>query len=699
MKLILLDKFKRNPLDELSAASSLAFAEIFSQTLAEISAESLGRFWSIDGVYTVSGKLTENIRGSRRLPCFENIPSLFRAFGKTLLESTFIVAESDRMMLPKGLPMFEKVRLLQPCILCDGKRAKVLCIIKGSLLYDISCRKNPYSVSDIYTILKNEKIKCSLFPVNGEFGLLYSERGFRNYAFRLLDNEIFDNIKEINKGVFCVDRMPAGHFVAVPPVFFGKNVQIETGAVVGPSVIVGDSCLVSESSRIENSVLFPDVYISKDCYVNGALIGESASLRRNCAVLPDSVVGALSLIGEGAVVEKGCRILHSSVICNDYDCFNGKSDGLSDKLLIDESNPLPHDAASLGKMFALFTDCAETAVINDGSVSSYLLKNAFISGASFAGARMIDCGEGDVCQCVAVGGVLNVAYTVFISSSQSRKFSFFDRFGRPFTRREVCEMCCRSTVLNNESKRAEYPLYNSSWRDAYTDGIFERLVKITNMPNFKIVCENNVLSFVVKTFRHFTADENAEISFCVSKTGERLTAESEGCAFSHEKLLSIASLYELRSGSVIKLPWNAPSFLAEINEYNGKISFGESAGAFDGAWAFDAFFLAVKLLEAVSVNGKNLKELSVDIPEFFISERSLDIDVQPCRLSETADSDMLYGDGIAQIKTDHGSAKIMRDMYRNKLHIITEAVNAEYSEELTGEVMKIINAALDNNCK
>lgn len=699
MKLILLDKFKRNPLDELSAASSAAFAELFSQTMAEISAESLERFWSIDSVYAVSGKLTENNRGSRRLPCFENIPSVFRSFGKSQLESTFIVAESDRMMLPKGLPVFEKVRLLQPCFLCDGKRTKVLCIIKGSLLYDICSRKNPFSVSDIYALLKNEKIKCSLFPVSGEFGLLYSVRAFRDYAFKLLENEIFDNIREVKNGIFCIDRMPTGNFVAVPPVYFGKNVQIETGAVIGPSVIVGDSCLISESARIENSVLCPDVYVSKDCYVNGAIIGESASLRRNCAVLPDSVVGALSLIGEGAVAEKGCRILHSSVICNDYDCFNGKSDGLSDKLLIDENNPLPHDAASLGKMFAVFTDCAETAVINDGSVSSYLLKNAFIAGAAFAGARIIDCGEGDVCQCVAVGGILNVDYTVFISSSQSRKFSFSDRFGRPFTRREVCEMCCRSSAGNNDFKRAEYPLYNSSWRDAYTDGIFERLTKITNMPRFNIECQNNVISFVIKTFRLFTAGENDVIMFTVSKSGERLTAEFEATAFSHEKLLSIASLYELRSGSVIKLPWNAPSFLAEINEYNGKISFGESAGAFDGAWAFDAFFLAVKVLEAVSVTGRNLTELSADIPEFFIAERSLDIDVQPCRLQETADSDMLYGDGMAQIKTDHGSAKIMRDMYRNKLHIITEAANAEYSRELTGEVMKIINAALDNNCK
>ncbi len=698
MKLILLDGYGKNPLDEISINQSMALSELFSQTIGEICADSLSRFWCIDSVGIVTCK-TGKTDSTPKLPCFKSVSSVFKTFGKSLSETTFVVAQTNRMMLPDELPVFQSVRLLQPCFLCDDENKKVICIIKGSVLSDIASRRSPRSINELYNMLKTERIKTSVFPVRGEFSPLKTVESFKKYAFKLIKSEIFDNIKESQDGVFYVDKKPSGKFIAVPPVYFGKNVQIETGAVIGPSAIIGDCCLVSEGARVENAILESDVYISKDCYINGAVIGEGASLRRNCAVLRNTVIGAQSLIGEGAVIENDCNLSHSSIIGNDYDYFSIDSDGFSEKLLIDGQYHSPEDAAAIGKKFALFTEGAETAVINDGTLSSYLLKNAFIAGASFENAKIIDCGEASISQCVAVGAILNTDFTVFISYSQSMRFAFFDSFGRPFSRRDICEMCTRKSNSREHNPVIEYPLFNSLWRDIYSNEIFNRLAAIHNISKFEISCENTVLSFAVNAFKHFCGKgDNEKLLFVVSENSDKLTAICGKTEFTHEKLLSVASLYELRSGSVIKLPWNAPSFLAELNEFDGKIMFGEYVGAFDGAWAFDAFFLAVKVLEAISATGKTLNELLVDVPEFFISQKSLDIDVQPCTLAESSDADLLYRDGVAHIKTNHGKAKIIRDMYRNKLHIITEAVNSEFSEELSSEVMKIINdAALDNN--
>lgn len=699
MKLILLDDFGVNPIDGFSANQSLAFAELFSQTLGEISADSISRFWCIDSVNIISSKVS-SLNTKHKLPCFKNISSVFKTFGKSLLETTFIIAQTNRMVLPCELPVIEKIRLLQPCFLCDCEQEKVICVIKGSVLYDVSSSKNPNSVNELYNMLKNEGIKTNIFPVKGEFAPLNSVENFKKYALKLLKSEIFDGIKEIKNGIFCVDKIPTGQFVAVPPVFFGKNVQIETGAVIGPSVIVGDGCLISEGARIENSIIAPDVYISKDCFVNGALIGEGASLRRNCAVLENSVIGALSLIGEGAVIENDCYLPVSSVIGNDFDYYNTDLEGFSAKLLIDDQYRSPEDSAAIGKMFAVFTGGGETAVINDGTLSSFLLKNAFVAGAAFFGSKVVDCGEAAVSQCVTAGSILKTDYSVFISASASRGFAFFDSFGRPFSRRAVCEMCNRKISDSARRGSAQYPLYNFLWRDVYANEIFDRLKLVENIASFEVICQNTSIVFAYNAFEQFidkTGDD--KIIFTVSENSDKLSAHFCNNDFSHEKLLSIASLYELRRGSVIKLPWNAPSFLSECNEFDGKIKFGENEGTFNGAWAFDAFFLIIKILEAIDFTGKNLVELALDIPEFFIAERSLDIEVQPCVLSDNDDADMIYSNGVTRIKTEHGIAKIKRDMYRNKLHIITEAVNSEYSEELTGEIMKIINnAVLDNNC-
>lgn len=56
------------------------------------------------------------------------------------------------------------------------------------------------------------------------------------------------------------------------PIYLGRNVRIEAGAVVGPRVVIGDNCVIGKKCRIANSILWNDVVLEDGAELSECIV-------------------------------------------------------------------------------------------------------------------------------------------------------------------------------------------------------------------------------------------------------------------------------------------------------------------------------------------------------------------------------------------------------------------------------------------
>jgi len=65
-------------------------------------------------------------------------------------------------------------------------------------------------------------------------------------------------------------------FQIIPPVFIGKNVNLESNVVIGPHVTLEHDSMVGEGTTIIDSVLLPRTKIGKNCFIVNSILGENS---------------------------------------------------------------------------------------------------------------------------------------------------------------------------------------------------------------------------------------------------------------------------------------------------------------------------------------------------------------------------------------------------------------------------------------
>ena len=257
------------------------------------------------------------------------------------------------------------------------------------------------------------------------------------------------------------------------------------------------------------------------------------------------------------------------------------------------------------------------------------------------------------------------------------------------------------------SEGAGQSAVRSDLQEQYLADLFKWMKSLVYGHAFRVVCDAPLLAPAVKLLNGFSekgADREAVV-FVINRDGTRLTAQFGGRTYRHATLLAAAALYELRHKKRLTLPWNAPSFLAEYAATQGESDAVPTTGfpSHDCLWTADACYLVVKLLETEDATGKSVAELCDDVPQFYLSEQSLDVDVEVGRLASAAGTrgaDFTASDGVLEFRSAAGKARLYPYSDGLRLHVISEAVNAEAAAELAAEIDEIIAAAaLDNPTK
>ncbi len=75
------------------------------------------------------------------------------------------------------------------------------------------------------------------------------------------------------------------------PVMLDKGITIGKASVIGPHVVLGNNISIGKNVRIKNSVVFADVTIGDNTVIDGALIGECASIGSGVRITEGCVIG------------------------------------------------------------------------------------------------------------------------------------------------------------------------------------------------------------------------------------------------------------------------------------------------------------------------------------------------------------------------------------------------------------------------
>ncbi len=570
----------------------------------------------------------------------------------------------------------------------------------------------------------NRRLRVCTFKATEYWCNINDTNAFKKVQFDLLSGKATKKIPFVASGIFTKSSVPSGNFVIVPPVFFGNNVQVESGAVIGPFAVIGEGSLIAKGSKISDSVLFKSVYVSSKCNVSGAILCEGVSVKKGALILEGAVIGKECLIGEECVIGEGVSVwpnktIENGLLINEnvkYSKSEAKVALINDVMYGDFGVELtPEKTARLGAALGTLMNGLRVGVGVDGELNSIALKYGLLSGLISVGAKTFDFGNCFYSQMFYYSAFCDVDIAVFISGGENGvSLSFCEKGGVALSRENIHKL--EEILTSGEFNRTTgADCHNvsvvESLENMYENEIVRQFEDVRmNFSGVLFCCGNPLIDICVKSIIRKISlnEENEDFIVKVNNTGTRLTVVENNQNFSHEKILAVVAFYEMKKGNDVVLLWDAPQIITTLASELGRraLRFSDySNSAFNKTknintnqlWSADAVFLMFRLVKILIEENKSLKELSEEIPEFYVAKKVMTIDSLPSVISKELlkkDFKTDSGGGVTR-KTKKGVVRVRNDNNGKSLKIITEAVTTELAEELCGEIEKLISIDID----
>ena len=584
-------------------------------------------------------------------------------------------------------------------------------------------RSNDF-IKDLFREALETGFKIYSYKADEYWCNINDNNSLKKVQFDLLSGNTTKKIPFVASGVFTKSSVPNGNFIIVPPVYFGNNVQVESGAVIGPFAVIGEGSLIAKGSKISDSILSKSVYVSSKCSVNGAILLEGVSIKKGAQIQSGAVIGKECLIGEDCVICEDVFIWPNKTIENGltinenvkYSKPKAKVAFINDVIYGDFGVELtPEKTARLGAAIGTLINGVRVGIGVDGEMNSIALKYGMLSGLISVGAKTFDFGNCFYSQMFYYSIFCDVDIVIFISGGENGvSLSFCEKGGVALSRENIRKL--EEILSSGEFNR-------TSGADCHNVSVIESIEKMyeneivrqfedirLNFGGVLFCCGNPNLDVRVKSIikRLSINGENEDFIAKINNTGTRLAIVEKNENFSHEKILAVVAFYEMKSGSDVTLLWDAPQIITTLASEMGRKAlrfsdYNHSDGSklknitLDMLWSCDAVILMFKLIKILHEENKSLKELSKEIPEFYVAKKVMTIDVSPSVISKELlkkDFKTDIGGGVSR-KTKKGVARVRNDNNGKTLKIITEAVTTELAEELCGEIEKLISIDID----
>ncbi|MCC7229558.1 MAG: NTP transferase domain-containing protein [Fimbriimonadaceae bacterium] len=186
----------------------------------------------------------------------------------------------------------------------------------------------------------------------------------------------------------------------VPPVVIGRNCKIKKGARIGPYTVLGDNTLIEEEATVERSIIWDSAYIGASVSVRSAVVGSRATIKRDCIISEDAVVGDRCLIDVGCtvrpriklwpdkIIERGSTVTMSLVWGNKWRGNLFRELGVAGLSNIEVT---PDFACRLGSAYgSCMPPKSRIVTSRDSTRSSRMIKRALIASLLSVGCDILD---------------------------------------------------------------------------------------------------------------------------------------------------------------------------------------------------------------------------------------------------------------------------------------------------------------------
>jgi len=125
---------------------------------------------------------------------------------------------------------------------------------------------------------------------------------FKNANFALLENKSKDKVVEGND-VTIAESAKLTH-----PALIGDHAIVEEAAKVGPRTIIGRRVQIRRNASLTGSIVFDDAEVGTDSSIDGAVIGNRATIGRGVIVEQGSVIAGYVRIHDSVRITRGVYV-------------------------------------------------------------------------------------------------------------------------------------------------------------------------------------------------------------------------------------------------------------------------------------------------------------------------------------------------------------------------------------------------------
>ena len=570
---------------------------------------------------------------------------------------------------------------------------------------------------DLKKLIIKNNLKFEYFYSKKYFIKIDELSDYKMLLFDTLDKKTNINPPCSSDGIYSFNTVPSGDYMIIPPAFFGKNVQIENGAIIGPYSVISDGCLISKGAKISHSVLLKNIYISSVCKVNGSLLCDGVSVKHNASIFENSVVAEDSVIGEDAVINEGVLIWPKKTVTNaetvteniKYSPVVTSSFNISSVISGDFGIELtPEKTAKLGAALGTLFEKIRIGVGIDGENNSLALKCGLLGGLISTGAKSFDFGKCFNSQMFYYSSFCDIDVIVYIKGgNEGAVIYLYEKSGIPFSSFLLRKL---ETVMKHSDFKRCSP---SDCRNVSIMSSMEQMYvnEVVRQFDFEkcdyevsvISSEKHIVDCVYECLNRIGCScEGENLFFKINNLCTRLSVTENNKSFNHEKILAVVSYNELLKGNDIVLPWDAPQIITTLADSTGGNVYRYSDEDLSKdcflkhtekqLWSRDALFLMFKLLSIMYENNCSVSKLTNELPDFYIVKKVIETEKSISDLSNKMLINGFTKDKNEEklLRKNNSDIKIKKCDNDRRLRIIAEAVSVEAAEELCSEIENLL---------
>ena len=543
-------------------------------------------------------------------------------------------------------------------------------------------------------------------------------------AFLKCQRDIFDGrmrppVGCSASGIYVKDKLPAGDYGIVPPVYIGSEVEISDGAVIGPYAVIDDNSYIGENAKVRRSAVLENSSLASESCVTGAVVCSGAALKKGAAMFEGSVAGSGCVIGESASIKPNVLIWPGKIIGSGTSVSaNVKYGSVKAEIIgengIDEKSGAVLNAETcvrLGYAVSSSKSGKKVGIGSDGTKKASVMQLALSAGLADGGSDVWDFGECFEAQLNFLVNFCGLDSGMFVSYSDSGRISMCGEGGMSICRgfeRDIEGGMSRCEFREADEKKIRDISDMSGIKLLYVQELMKQFKGSINGFSASVKSDNDKISDLINgCFSRLGLSDKSETVFNIDFSGTHATAETENGQLEFEKLLAIGCFDEMRKGRDIAVPYDAPGYLDILAEKCGRRVYRYLATPADNSDATarklaskqifvrDALFLCVKLLSIMNERRMSLDALASELPEKFIERKTFSVNFSPSKLSA------VIGNEIADDSPVHEGIKLIRSAGRilvipekggDRIRVLAEADTMEAARELCADIEEIINS-------